>query len=136
MNRFICFVGLLVVAVSASSMAIAVQGNISDEMSYIAPNNVSPTNISIDNNSTGGPITDAANLTAPDVSKPESNASINVTSGPSQPVFAAAILRPTFAIGTGLKDNGSAYRLGGENQTVKNLSTMWYIIEGTPHGYT
>lgn len=75
-----------------------------------------------------------ANLTAPDVSKPMGNVSINASAGPSQPVF-AAFLGPAFTIGTGMKNNSSAYMLGGKAQTMKNLSTMWYVIQGTPHGY-
>jgi GH24 family phage-related lysozyme (muramidase) len=135
MNQFACFVGLLVVMMSASFMALADQGNTSEKMNYVAPNNVSPTNISTNNNSADSPITDTANLTAPDSLNRESNVSINVTAGPSQPVF-AALIAPAFTLGTGLKDNSSAYKLGGKAQTVKNLSNMWYIIQGTPHGYT
>jgi hypothetical protein len=135
MNQFACFVGLLVVMMSASLAAIADQGNASEKMDYVTLNNVSPTNISTNNNSTGGPITDTANLTAPDGLNPKSNVSLNVTSGPLHPVF-AALIAPAFTIGTGLKDNSSAYKLGEKVQTVKNLSNMWYIIQGTPHGYT
>ncbi len=141
MNRFLCFVGLLAVMTSASLIVVYAQANGSEKMNDVvldnaSSNNASTSNLSANNftnNLPTGLVADDLKLTMPDLSKPMSNVSINATAGPSQPVF--AVLGPAFTIGTGMKNNSSAYRLGGKAQITKNLSTMWYIVQATPHGY-
>lgn len=123
MNRFI-LVGLLAIIAITSSMLADAQDMENNSLGNSSTNNVS-VNAFMSNNT---------NLTVPE-SEPIDNVSINKTSGPSQKV-SGTTLGSVFAIGTGMKDNSSAYRLGGKIQTAKDLSKMWYVIQGTPHGYT
>ncbi len=138
-SKFICFVGLLVVTTCSFSMEISALENGSEKvnrtiLNSTILNNISSSNSSGNNFSADALDTNSTNLTSPDVSEPRSNVSVNASSGPSHPVF-GAFLATAFSLGTGMKDNSSAYKLGGKNKTVKDLSRMWYVIQGTPHGY-
>ncbi len=133
-SKFICFVGLLVVTTCSFSMEISALENGSGKVNRTILNNISSSNSSGNNLSADALDTNSTNLTSPDVSEPRSNVSVNASSGPSHPVF-GAFLATAFSLGTGMKDNSSAYKLGGKNKTVKDLSKMWYVIQGTPHGY-
>ncbi len=133
-SKFICFLGLLAVTMCTFSMGINALENSSEKVNNTILNNISSSNSSGNNLSADALDTNSTNLTAPDVSEPRSSVSVNASSGPSHPVF-GAFLATAFSLGTGMKDNSSAYKLGGKNKTVKDLSKMWYVIQGTPHGY-
>lgn len=133
-SKFICFLGLLAVTTCTFSMGIDALENISEKVNNTILNNITSSNSSGNNLSMDALEMNRTNLNAPDVSVPESNVSVNASSGPTQPVF-GAFIATAFVLGTGMQDNSSAYKLGGNNKTAKDLSKMWYVIQATPHGY-
>jgi hypothetical protein len=79
----------------------------------------------------------ALNATKPEKVKAMNNVNININASTK---LNATSSRPSnetpFVLGNSLGSNKTIYDLSTHIKSEKDASKMWYIIEGTPHGYT
>jgi len=82
----------------------------------------------------------AMNNTALNATKPENVKAMNNVNINASTKLNATSSRPSnetpFVLGNSLGSNKTIYDLSTHIKSEKDASKMWYIIEGTPHGYT
>jgi hypothetical protein len=117
MNRpFICLIMLAILALSLNGIN-AQEGNAS-LLNVPVLSNASSNLSSINDTS--------LNATQSDVVSPVND---TVSSGVNQSIWT------TKTLGTGTKDNCSAFRIATLTEAVTDVSKMWYVIQSKPHGY-
>ena len=117
MNRpFICSIMLVILALSLNGIN-AQEGNAS-LLNALVPSNTSSNLSSINETSLNAAQSEVVNQ-------------VNNTkgSGFNQSIWTTKIL------GTGTKDNVSAFRISTSVGDITDVSKMWYIIQSKPHGY-
>ena len=137
-KQFAYFVGLLAILAASSFMIVTAQNA---TLNNTTLNNTTSSNLSLQYSAMNN--TDL-NTTTPEETEPRNNASINAStelsaaqlksSNRTAYITDSVENKKVFQINANGKNN-SAYKISTPIKPLKDVSTLGYIIQGTPHGY-
>ena len=131
-NQLICTICMLSIITAASLTMAASQGGNSTTSKVTSQNKVNLSNASLNLSASVNPILDM-NVTEGKEAGMENVTTTSISSGNStaRPQIPNWTYR---VIGRGMRSNESAYRMDAPNQSWKNASDLWYVIQAKPHG--